>query len=78
MNNEREVLRCHTCNKVQRDGRVYRDHLLWAYGKVSRRGHDVPVRLQKRELAVVWASVRCHQVSGPARAFRRREELGLP
>jgi len=78
MDDERALLRCHTCNKIQRDRRVYRDHLLQAHGEVSRRGHDVPVRLQERELAVVWASVRRHQVSGSTRASRRREELGLP
>jgi len=78
MDNERELLRCHTCNNVQRDRRVYRDHLLRAHGEVSRRGHDVPVRLQEKELAVVWASLRRHQVSGSSRASRRREELGLP
>jgi len=77
MDNERAVLRCHTCNNVQRDRRS-RDHLLRAHGKVSRRGYDVPVRLQKRKLAVVWASVRRHQVSGTTCASRRREELALP
>jgi len=64
MDNQREYLRCHTCNKIQRDRRVYRDHLL-AHGEVSSRRHDVPVRLEERELAVMWVSV-------------RREELGLP
>jgi len=78
MDDERAILRCHTCNKIQRDRRVYRDHLLRAHGEVSRRGHDVPVRLGERELAVMWASVRRYQVSGSTRAFRRREELGLP
>jgi len=45
---------------------------------VSRRGFDVPVRLEGRELAAVWASVRRHQVSGKTLAARGREELGLP
>jgi len=35
------------------------------------------VRLEKRELAVVWACVRRHQVSGAVCAARRQEELGL-
>jgi len=78
MDIERAILRCHTCNNVQRDRRVYRDYLLRAHGEVSRRGHDVPVRLQERKLAVVWASVRHHQISRTTRASRRREELGLP
>jgi len=78
MNTQRDVLRCHTCHSVQRDRLVYRDHLLRAHGEVSRRGSDVPVRLQERELAMVWASVRRHQVSGTAGASCRREELGLP
>jgi len=78
MDDERAILRCHTCNNVQRDRRVYRDHLLRAHGEVSRRGLDAPVRLPDKELAAVWASVRPHQVSGSTRASRRREELGLP
>jgi len=45
---------------------------------VSCRGHDVLVRLEEKELAVMWASVRRHQVSGTTRASRRREELSLP
>jgi len=36
------------------------------------------VRLEERELAAVWASACRHQVSGPVRAARRRDELGLP
>jgi len=58
MDGERAVLRCHTCNNIQRDRRSYRDHLLRVHGEVSRRSLDAPVRLQERELAVVWASVR--------------------
>jgi len=38
----------------------------------------VPVHLEGRELAAVWAGVRRHQVSGMTLAARRREELGLP
>jgi len=72
------ILRCHTCGNVQRDRRVYRDHLLRAHGEVSHRGLDAPVRLPDRELAAVWASVRRHQTSGNTRASRRREELCLP
>jgi len=78
MDGQRLILRCHNCNRVQRDRRSYRDHLLREHGEVSRRGFEVPVRLQERELAVVWASVRRHQVSGTTLAGRRREELGLP
>jgi len=72
------ILRCHTCNRIQRDRRGYRDHLLREHNEVSRRGFDVPVRLKGRELAAVWASVRRHQLSGTTLAARRREELGLP
>jgi len=57
---------------------VYRDHLLRAHGEVSRRGSDILLRLEERELALFWASVRRLQVSGPVCAARRREELGLP
>jgi len=78
MDGERAVLRCHTCNNIQRDRRVYRDHLLRAHGEVSRRGLDAPVRLQERELAVVWASVRRHQASRSTRASGHREEVRLP
>jgi len=72
------ILRCHTCGKIQRDRRGYRDHLLREHNEVSRRGFDVPVRVEGRELAAVWASVRRHQVSGTTQAARCREELGLP
>jgi len=58
--------------------RAYRDHLLQVHGEVARRGSDVPVRLEGRELEVVWASVHQSRTSGPARAPRRREALGLP
>jgi len=75
---QRLILRCHTCNRAQRDRRSYCDHLLRQHNEVSRRGFDVPVRLEGQELAVVWASVRRHQVSGTTLAARRREELGLP
>jgi len=78
MDGVRAILRCHTCGNIQRDRRVYRNHLLRAHGEVSRRGLDAPVRLPDRELAAVWASVRRHQTSGNTRASRRREELGLP
>jgi len=74
----RLVLRCHTCNRLQPDRRGYRDHLLREHNEVSRRGFDVPVRLEGRELAAAWAGVRRHQVSGTTLAARRREELGLP
>jgi len=78
MDEERAILRCHTCNRVQRDRRVYRDHLLRAHGEVSCRGIDAPVRLNDRELAAIWVSARRHQVSGTTLASRRREELSLP
>jgi len=45
MDYEREILRCHACNNVQRDRRVYRDHLLRVHGELSLRGYDAPVRL---------------------------------
>jgi len=72
------ILRCHTCNRIPRDRRGYRDHLLRKHNEVPRRGFDVPVVHEGRELAAVWAGVRCHQVSGTTLAARRREELGLP
>jgi len=78
MDGERVILRCHTCGNIQRDKRVYRDHLLRAHGEVPRRGLDAPVRLPDRELAAVWASVRRHQTRGNTRGSRRREELRLP
>jgi len=78
MDGELAVLRCHTCGNIQRDRRVYRDHLLRAHGEVSCRGLDAPVRFPDRELAAVWANVRRHQTNGNTRASRRREELGLP
>jgi len=58
MDDEREILRCHMCNWIQRDRRVYHDHLLRVHGEMSRRGLDTPVRLNDRELAAIWASVR--------------------
>jgi len=42
-----------------------------------RRGSDVPVLLDERELAIVRDSFRRHSVSGLLRAARRRAELGL-
>jgi len=71
-------LYCHRCRQAQRDRRAYRDHLLRAHGEVMRRGSDVPVRLDGRELEVVWASVHRPRTSGPSRAARQREALGLP
>jgi len=78
MDGVRAIIRCHTCGNIQRDRRVYRDHLLRTHGEVSRRGLDAPVRLPDRELAAVWASARRHQTSGNTRVSRRREKLGLP
>jgi len=75
---KREIVRCHTCNNVQRDRQAYRDHLLCAHGEVARRGSDTPVRIEGRELAVVWATAHCARMSGPVRAARRTEALGLP
>jgi len=46
-------------------------------GPAVRLQERVPVRLQERELAAIWASVRRYQVSGTTRASRRQEELGL-
>jgi len=54
------ILRCHTCGRMQRDRRGYRDHLLGEHNEVSRRGFDTPVRLEGRKLAAVWAGVRRH------------------
>jgi len=78
MEQQREVLRCHACHGIQGDRHAYRDHLLRVHGKVMRRGSDVPVHLDERELAIVRDSFRCHSVSGPLLAARRRAELGLP
>jgi len=71
-------MRCHSCNNVQRDRRAYRDHLLPVHGEVARRGSDVPVHLEGRELEAVWASAHRSRMSGPVRAARHREALGLP
>jgi len=71
-------LRCHTCGQRQPDRRAYRDHLLWSHHEVARRGADVPVRLEGRELEAVWAGIRRRQLTGMALAARRREQLGLP
>jgi len=71
-------LYCHVCRNVQRDRRASRDHLLRVHGKVARRGSDVPVRLEGRELEVVWTSVHPSRTSGPARAARQTEALGPP
>jgi len=76
MDTQQEVLRCHACQGIQRDRLAYRDHLLRVHGEVFRRGSDAPVRLERRELALVWASVLRHQVNDVS--TRRREELGLP
>jgi len=46
--------------------------------KVARRGSGVPVRLDRRELEVVWALAHRSRMSGPVRAARHRETLGLP
>jgi len=68
---------------MQRDRRGYRDHLLREHNEVARRGFDIPVRFEGRELAAVWAGIHhhqaaCHQAGGTTLAARRREELGLP
>jgi len=78
METKREWLYCHACHIVQRDRRAYRDQLLRVHEEVARRYSDVPVRLEGRELEVVWASAHRSRISGPARASRRREALGLP
>jgi len=75
---EVQRLYCHICRNVQRDRRAYRDHLLRVHGEVIRRGIDTPVRLVGRELEIVWAANYRRQMSGPERAARRREALGLP
>jgi len=77
MEPKRDIVHCHTCNNVQQDRQAYRDHLLRAHGEVARRGSDIPVRLEERELAVVWATAHRARMSGPVRAARRRAALGL-
>jgi len=59
---------CHVCHNVQRDRRAYRDHLLRVHGEVARQGSDLPVRLEGRELEVMWASVHRFRISGPRAA----------
>jgi len=78
MEPQREILHFHACHGIQHERRAYCDHLLHVHGEVSRRVSNIPVRLEERELAIVWASVCRQQVSGPVRAARRRAELGLP
>jgi len=78
MEPKREIVHCHTCNNVQRDRRAYGDHLLLVHGEVARPGSDIPVRLEGRELEVVWALAHRSRMSGPVRAARRSEALGLP
>jgi len=78
MEPKREVLYCHTCRNVQHDRHAYRDHLLRVYGEVARRGSNVAVCLEGRKLEAVWASAYQSRMSGPVRAARRREALGLP
>jgi len=56
METKREWLYCHACHNVQRDRRAFRDHLLRVHSEVARQGSDIPVRLEGRELEVVWAS----------------------
>jgi len=74
MEPKREIVRCHTCNNVQRDWRAYRDHLLRAHGEVAPRGSDIPVLLEGRELEVVWATAQdewagtCRSPQGGIRA----------
>jgi len=45
---------------------------------VARRGADVPVQIEGRELESVWAGIWRRQMTGMALAARRREQLGLP
>jgi len=78
METKREWLYCHSCHDVQRDRQAYRDHLLRVHREVARRGSDVPVRLEGRELALVWATAHRARMSGPVRATRRREAIWLP
>jgi len=76
--NDGRWLRCHACGELQRDRRSYRDHLLRIHQEVTRRGADVPVRLEGRELEAVWAGIQRRHEAGMATASRRRENLGLP
>jgi len=72
------LLYCHVCRQAQRNRSAYRDHLLRAHGEVMRRGRDTPVRLVGHEIEAIWSANRRRQLSGPERAARRREALGLP
>jgi len=78
METKREWLYCHAYHNVQRDRRAYRDPLLHVHGKVARRGSDIPVRLEERELEVVLASAHRSRISGLARASRRKGSLRAP
>jgi len=78
MEPKREWVYCHSCKNVQRDRRAYRDHLLPVHSEVARRGSNVPVRLDPHELALVWTPAHRARMSGPVRAFRRKDSLGLP
>jgi len=78
MEPKRKIVCIHTCHNAQRDRRAYRDHLLCAQGEVARRGSDTPIRLEERELAVVWATAHRARMSGPVRAPCRRQAMGLP
>jgi len=64
----RRVIICHACHEVQRDRWAYCNRLLRVHGEVIRGGTDTPLRLEGRELEVVWSIC----------ASRRREALGLP
>jgi len=46
----------HVCRQAQQDQRAYRDHLLRVHKEVMRRGSDIPVRLEGRELEIVWSA----------------------
>jgi len=70
----RRLIICLACREVQRDRWAYRNYLLRVHGEVIRGGIDTPVRLEGRELEVVWAAD-YRRLLG---ASRRREALGLP
>jgi len=53
-------------------------HATTSSGTVVHTGTISSVRLEGRELEVVWASAHRSRMSGPLRAARRREALGLP
>jgi len=67
-----------TATRAITSSAIDRHIAITVHEKVALRGSDVPVRLEERELAVVLAFALNSRMSGPVRAARRREALGLP